>query len=653
MSFLYPYYLLFLLVPLLLAAAAAVLHVRRGNAWRSLVSSEHPELVTACPPWRRILPAVAVMGALVLGIIALARPVAGFSESSARASGRNLFIALDVSRSMLTDDVTPSRLEQARAAALELLDALPGDKIGLIVFAGDSDVVVPLTYDHRTLRDVLQRVDAGWAGYGGTNFGLLLKCALDSFSRSAPGGGNALVIFSDGEDTVRSKTAAADEARKKGMHVITVGVGTTGGAPIPDPSADGGLWRDAAGKHVISKMNAEFLLRFSKETGGVYFSAGSGADITQFARAAVQDLKKHEEEFSINRVPKDIFAFFAAPALVLLVVGIVLGTRLRLPSRSAAVLLMGLITLAGAAEPERVADYEQALRLKDPAAAKEAYSRAMLSEDPSLQAAARLGMTNIDTKQSFEKLRQLYEGKPAKEGEEVPTAPGPSVEELTQVRDALRANAAAYDDALKLDPHCAAAAANKAAVQDFIRKIEQEIERLSQQQQQEQQQNEDQQQNQKDPQDQQDDKQDKQDQKDSQGQQDDKKDKQDRKDSQGQQDDKKDKQDQKDSQGQQDDKKDKQDQKDSQGQQDDKKDKQDQKDSQGQQDDKKDKQDQKDSQGKQAPESPSPAEPLQESDKDADKEKQRAFSTLQIHADEEDTPTIPGIKNRRPPEKDY
>ena len=621
MSFLYPYYLLFLLVPLLLAAAAAVLHVRRGNAWRSLVSSEHPELVTACPPWRRILPAVAVMGALVLGIIALARPVAGFTESSARASGRNLFIALDVSRSMLTDDVTPSRLEQARAAALELLDALPGDKIGLIVFAGDSDVVVPLTYDHRTLRDVLQRVDAGWAGYGGTNFGLLLKCALDSFSRSAPGGGNALVIFSDGEDTVRSKTAAADEARKKGMHVITVGVGTTGGAPIPDPSADGGLWRDAAGKHVISKMNAEFLLRFSKETGGVYFSAGSGADITQFARAAVQDLKKHEEEFSINRVPKDIFAFFAAPALVLLVVGIVLGTRLRLPSRSAAVLLMGLITLAGAAEPERVADYEQALRLKDPAAAKEAYSRAMLSEDPSLQAAARLGMTNIDTKQSFEKLRQLYEGKPAKEGEEVPTAPGPSVEELTQVRDALRANAAAYDDALKLDPHCAAAAANKAAVQDFIRKIEQEIERLSQQQQQEQQQNEDQQQNQKDPQDQQDDKQDKQDQKDSQGQQDDKKDKQDRKDSQGQQDDKKDKQDQKDSQGQQ--------------------------------DDKKDKQDQKDSQGKQAPESPSPAEPLQESDKDADKEKQRAFSTLQIHADEEDTPTIPGIKNRRPPEKDY
>ena len=640
MSFLYPYYLLFLLVPLLLAAAAAVLHVRRGNAWRSLVSSEHPELVTACPPWRRILPAVAVMGALVLGIIALARPVAGFSESSARASGRNLFIALDVSRSMLTDDVTPSRLEQARAAALELLDALPGDKIGLIVFAGDSDVVVPLTYDHRTLRDVLQRVDAGWAGYGGTNFGLLLKCALDSFSRSAPGGGNALVIFSDGEDTVRSKTAAADEARKKGMHVITVGVGTTGGAPIPDPSADGGLWRDAAGKHVISKMNAEFLLRFSKETGGVYFSAGSGADITQFARAAVQDLKKHEEEFSINREPKDIFAFFAAPALVLLVVGIVLGTRLRLPSRSAAVLLMGLMTLAGAAEPERVADYEQALRLKDPAAAKEAYSRAMLSEDPSLQAAARLGMTNIDTKQSFEKLRQLYEGKPAKEGEEVPTAPGPSVEELTQVRDALRANAAAYDDALKLDPHCAAAAANKAAVQDFIRKIEQEIERLSQQQQQEQQQNEDQQQNQKDPQDQQDDKQDKQDQKDSQGQQDDKKDKQNQKDSQDQQDDKKDKQDQKDSQGQQDDKKDKQDQKDSQGQQDDKQ-------------DKKDKQDRKDSQGKQAPESPSPAEPLQESDKDADKEKQRAFSTLQIHADEEDTPTIPGIKNRRPPEKDY
>ena len=318
MSFLYPYFLFFLALPLALAVAAFVLHVRRGAAWRSLVSAAHPELVVDTAPWQKVLPMLAVLGALVLGILALARPVAGFSEASAHASGRNLFIALDVSRSMTTDDVSPSRLEQARSAALELLDALPGDKIGLIVFAGEADVVVPLTYDHNTLRDILQRVDTGWAGYGGTNFGLVLTRALDNFRRSAPGGGNALVIFSDGEDTVNSNDAAAKEALKEGMHVITVGVGTPGGAPIPDPSADGGLWRDASGKHVISKLNAESLIRFAKETGGRYFAAGAGADISQFARVAAEDLKKHEEEVSLNRVPTDVFVYFAVPALLLL-----------------------------------------------------------------------------------------------------------------------------------------------------------------------------------------------------------------------------------------------------------------------------------------------------------------------------------------------
>ena len=670
MSFLYPYVLFFLALPLALAAAAFVLHVRRGAAWRSLVSAAHPELVVSAAPWQKVLPVLAVLGALVLGILALARPVAGFSEASAHASGRNLFIALDVSRSMTTDDVTPSRLEQARAAALELLDALPGDKIGLIVFAGEADVVVPLTYDHNTLRDILQRVDTGWAGYGGTNFGLVLTRALDNFRRSAPGGGNALVIFSDGEDTVNSNDSAAKEALKEGMHVITVGVGTAGGAPIPDPSADGGLWRDASGKHVISKLNAESLIRFAKETGGRYFAAGAGADISQFARAAAEDLKKHEEEVSLNRVPKDVFVYFAVPALLLLLLGVAVGTHWRLPRRvAAAAVLLCLLPVAEAAEPERVQDYEQALKQKDPAAAKEAFSKALLSDDPQLQAAARLGMANIDTEQSFETLRKLYEQDP----EQPQHRPG--AEELTKLRDALKKNITAYDDVLKLDTACAAAAGNREAVQKLLRKVEKEIERLRQEEKQQQQQNQQEQKNQQDNQDKQDqkdqkDQQDKQDQKDQKDQQDkqDQKDQKDQQDKQNQKDrkDQQDKQDQKDRKDQQDkqDQKDRKDQQDNQDQKDrkDQQDKQDQKDRKDQQDkqdpknkqgqqDKQEKKDQKDKQKQPQPREPKqqPANPNQ----DADKEKQRAFSTLQIHADEETGSPIMAPYRPRPPKKDY
>ena len=681
MSFLYPYFLFFLALPLALAVAAFVLHVRRGAAWRSLVSAAHPELVVDTAPWQKVLPMLAVLGALVLGILALARPVAGFSEASAHASGRNLFIALDVSRSMTTDDVSPSRLEQARSAALELLDALPGDKIGLIVFAGEADVVVPLTYDHNTLRDILQRVDTGWAGYGGTNFGLVLTRALDNFRRSAPGGGNALVIFSDGEDTVNSNDAAAKEALKEGMHVITVGVGTPGGAPIPDPSADGGLWRDASGKHVISKLNAESLIRFAKETGGRYFAAGAGADISQFARVAAEDLKKHEEEVSLNRVPKDVFVYFAVPALLLLLLGMVVGSHWRLPRRvAAAVALLCLLPVTEAAEPERVQDYEQALKQKDPAAAKESFSKALLSDDPHLQAAARLGMANIDTEQSFETLRKLYEQDPEQSQHR------PGVDELTKLSADLKKNIAAYDDVLKLDADCSAAVGNKGAVEKLLRKVEKEIERLRQEEKKQQQDKQDQkdQENQQDKQDQKDqkDQQDKQDQKDRENQQD-KQDQKDRKDQQDKQDqkdrkDQQDKQDQKDQKDQQDkqdqkdqkDQQDKQDQKDRKNQQDkqDQKDRKDQQDKQDQKDrkDQQDKQDPKNKQGQQDKQEkkdqkdkqkqPEPREPKQQPanpNQDADKEKQRAFSTLQIHADEETGSPIMAPYRPRPPKKDY
>ena len=252
MSFLYPDILWFLLLIPVLAVLVTMAWRSSGQGWRKLVSARHSELVQRRPLWRTALPATFGLLALTCTIIALARPINGYREGGATTTGRNLLIALDISRSMETQDVTPSRLAEARAAAYELIDALPGDKIGLIVFSGEADLVVPLTYDHTALRDALEQVNRSWAGVGGTNFGLVLRKAMQDFKRSAPEGStNALVILSDGEDTVNSSLDIAKEAKENKLLVITVGIGTAAGGPIPDERGENGLWQDAQGKHVI------------------------------------------------------------------------------------------------------------------------------------------------------------------------------------------------------------------------------------------------------------------------------------------------------------------------------------------------------------------------------------------------------------------
>jgi len=146
MSFLYPLVLIALLVPLLLAILGVLAQHRARQSWQRLVAPAHrATLVRRHPLWRTALPAALGLLGLFSAILAAARPINGYTETAAVANGRNLIIAIDVSRSMETADVTPSRLEEARSAAYELIDALPTDKIGLMVFSGEADLVVPLT----------------------------------------------------------------------------------------------------------------------------------------------------------------------------------------------------------------------------------------------------------------------------------------------------------------------------------------------------------------------------------------------------------------------------------------------------------------------------------------------------------------------------
>ena len=651
MSFLYPHILWFLFLPALLAGLVLLARRKTGTGWRQLVSAEHAgELVARRPAWRSILPAALCILALACAVAGLARPINGFKEAGGLSTGRNLLIALDISRSMETEDVKPSRLEEARAAAFELIDALKADKIGLIVFSGDADLVVPLTYDHTALRDALEQVNRSWAGTGGTNFGLVLKRAMQDFKRSAPDGTNALVLLSDGEDTVGSSMDVAEEARKNNLLVITVGVGTAAGGPIPDSKGENGLWQDENGKHVISKLDADALRKFSEATGGDFAVLDSNTDLTAFTQKAVRKIDKHEENVSTNKVPNDLFPWFAWAALALLVAAIVIATEWRLPKRggAAAVVLLLLLAPAAQAAPDAasVLSYTYGLSQvgKDNAAAKEAFSAALLDDDPQMQAAAFYQIGNAGSNATIDKLRQLYgEGEQAQgeqastdpdEDEAAPTAQQgpkqPSIEELEKIVEELKQDIPPYESALKIDPKLDAATKNIEKIKQLIKDLEEEIERLKQQQQQ-QQQNQDQQQNQQN--------QDQQQQQDQQNQN--------QQDKQDQKQDKRQNQDQQNKDRQQD-----QQQQDSKQQQE--QNQQQQQEQQQQQQQEKQDRDSRDKQQQQARQDEQDerrAQPMSEEEK----AQQSAADVLRMHLDEEKGSPIPHAPSDtvRKPRKDY
>ena len=648
MSFLYPNVLWLLLLVPALAVLVVLAWRSTGQGWRKLISAQHQELVQRRSLWRTALPATFGLLALTCIIIALARPINGYREGGATATGRNLLIALDISRSMETEDVKPSRLDEARAAAYELIDALPGDKIGLIVFSGEADLVVPLTYDHTALRDALEQVNRNWAGVGGTNFGLVLRKAMQDFKRSTPEGStNALVILSDGEDTVNSSLEIAEEAKESKLLVITVGIGTAAGGPIPDARGENGLWQDAQGKHVISKLNTESLINFAKATGGDYFVMDSNANLTAFTQAAVRKLDKHEEAFSVNKVPNDLFTPFAATALILLILTMLSSTEWKQAKRFLIILSLGSMTpgLQAAPQAESAAAYSQGLaymKSMEKDKAKESFSTALLDEDKELQAAALYQMGQVNATATFNELRALY-GENAAEGlsEDEPAAPNVTPEALQKIVDSLKQDIIPYQDALKLRPSLTRAQKNIAGINQLIKKLEEEIERLKQQQQQQQQQNQqDQQQQNQDQQQDNDQQQDQQ--KDDQQNQD--ADKQDKDDEQKDSDQQEDKQDQQQNQDKQDGKQDQNNQDDKNGQQDNNQQQPEQK--EPEQPEQKEQQDQQQNAAQQ--------EQQQDQPSDEEKARQYAASVLRSHLDEEQGSPIPHADVQvRPPDKDY
>jgi Ca-activated chloride channel family protein len=288
------------------AVMARLRHIQRMWVARGSLSVHTP--VT-----RRRLRGFAFTLGVLGAILALARPQWGTIEETSFDQSREVLLALDLSRSMLAEDVSPSRLARAKLLIEALLEQLHGERVGLLVFAGTAFVQSPLSADYEVLREFLSELDPSYLPQGGTDYAALLAAAEKAFGQTGDGD-RFLVVLSDGEahDTAWKSQVAA--LQQRGIKVIGLGVGTAAGAMIPD--GKGGLIKDAQGAVVLSRLEPGTLQELANATGGTYRDAATWVDIAELVNVTVDQGRKgnYVEQRALRLHER--YQWFLAPALL-------------------------------------------------------------------------------------------------------------------------------------------------------------------------------------------------------------------------------------------------------------------------------------------------------------------------------------------------
>lgn len=298
MSFAWPHLLWLLLLPLGLFAWE-ITHRRRTAAQarpKILRAEAGPRSLRLAAPEALPAPAAArprpwLCFGLCLALIALARPQWGRLEEPVFDQSREILLAVDLSRSMLTPDVKPSRLDRAKLLIQALLEKLQGERVGLVVFAGTAFLQSPLSADYEILREFLPALGPDFLPQGGSNYGALLDASLQAFS-ATNSADRFLVILSDGEATDDDWKSQVTKLKGKGIRVLGLGVGTAEGAMIPDGS--GGLVKDERGAVVMSKLESATLQELARATDGVYRDASSWVDLAGLVRETIETGRRGE-----------------------------------------------------------------------------------------------------------------------------------------------------------------------------------------------------------------------------------------------------------------------------------------------------------------------------------------------------------------------
>ena len=263
------YLYLLLLLPLLAGLYVYAVRSRRRALERFADEAVLPGLMPEASSVRLRLKFVLLCLGLGFIILALARPQFGSKLREVTRQGVEIMLAVDVSNSMLAQDFEPSRLERTKSAIDRLAEKLHEDRIGLIVFAGDAYVQLPITSDYVTARNFARNISPDMVSRQGTALGAAIELASGSFS-SGSEGSRVIILISDGENHEDDAMAAAEAAARQGIKIYTIGIGTPEGAPI---RIGGDFIKDEEGKMVVSKLDEQTLEQIALTTGGGYIRA--------------------------------------------------------------------------------------------------------------------------------------------------------------------------------------------------------------------------------------------------------------------------------------------------------------------------------------------------------------------------------------------
>ena len=283
------------------------------------------QLAGRVSPLKRNLRMVSLLAAIACVILGLAKPRLGYRELEIKSKGRDVIIAIDTSRSMLSTDTVPTRLGRAKLIAQDLLTLLKGDRVGLIAFAGNAFLQAPLTLDKGAVLTSLEDLDTNTIPKGGTDIASAIRMAMEAFGRGE-GSSRALVLMTDGEELEASAVAAAKEAAAAGVRIFTIGFGSPAGSLIPITSDSGqhDFVRDDGGRPVTSKMDASRLTEVATETGGFYQPYGQDAAKIIYEKGIVP-IEEQERGTLSSRKPIERYAWPVGAALLFLTFWSLLG----------------------------------------------------------------------------------------------------------------------------------------------------------------------------------------------------------------------------------------------------------------------------------------------------------------------------------------
>ncbi|MEY3481185.1 MAG: hypothetical protein RIQ71_1960, partial [Verrucomicrobiota bacterium] len=395
---------------------------RRRKAIGRIVAPKLRALLAGnASPVRRWFRSSCIVAALGLLIAALAGPRLGYDTLEVPHRGRDVILAVDVSRSMLAPDVVPTRLDRAKLLAEDLVSELGSDRIGLVAFAGSAFLQAPLTLDHGAVLAALDELDPSVIPKGGTNLAAAIETADDAFGK-AEGFSRAVVIISDGEELSADGVAAAAKAAAQGVRIFTVGVGSSEGSEIPDGAGE--FVRDPSTRKIVnSRLDESRMKEIAEATGGFYTPLDDKA-ADRISADGIGKMAESDITANSSRRPIERYQWPLGAAIGLLMLQALVGERRRRRNAVIAAFVLTLFPAQAWSAPAGIEAYEQgnygqareafekrlrmepdnaalqlnagtaAYRLKDYPKAAQYFSRAALAEDPAVRAAAEFNFAN-------------------------------------------------------------------------------------------------------------------------------------------------------------------------------------------------------------------------------------------------------------------